>query len=126
MNSEAYNKGREQKLTGKYDSGVYDFNCRDLRGGYEPPYGAAFVDAYPQYKEVNGYSTAPEWSDFMKGWNSVYHDTQASKRKEYKVDEFLSELELLCKKYGVSITSGDEWEPSHAVIKDYDFELDIK
>ena len=126
MNTEAYNKGREQNLSQKYNLDNYDHERRRFDGGYESPLGAAFVDAYPQYKEVNGYSETPEFSDFVKGYNSVYWEEQAAKRKDYKLDEFLSELDTLRKKYSVSIKTNNDYDPGYGVIKDFQFDIDIK
>lgn len=119
MNSEVYNKGRESCLSGKYD---IQKTYYDYRGGFETAIGKAYIDTYPKYEKVNGYATTPEWHDFTLGWNSVHEDKQNEKRKEYKVDVFLSELKTLCQKYGVTIYSDDDYHCGR--IKDYEFDID--
>jgi hypothetical protein len=117
MKNENYNKGRELCLSKKYSyppAGVFD-----------SPNMTAYKDTFPQYNNVNGLATTPEWRDFMDGWNSVYHDKQEAKRKQYCVDDFLTELRTLCKKYDVSIVTDGGYDSGRAFIKDYEFHIEI-
>lgn len=72
-------------------------------------------------KDHSDYGT--RWAHFLEGWTTSLELIQDQQRKDYKVDEFIDELTILCKKYNASICAGDY--ESGAQINDYHFGLNI-
>lgn len=46
------------------------------------------------------------WHWFVNGWNESHEGVKIQQRKNDKVDEFMAELRVLCKKYNARISSG--------------------
>ena len=89
-----------------------------------------YIKSYPHYEFVTLENT-PEYNDFCKGWIDARKETHEKFSKEYKVNEFLEELKILCKKYKVSINSTgfggghNDVITGNAVIRDLYFSIDI-
>lgn len=128
-----YEIGRKLCLSEKYKSIEKEYNETvkiqghpNFQKGFKNDVSLAYEDTFPQYKNYNGLSNTPEWSDFCNGWYSVERDRKEVRRKELKIDEFLVELEKLCKQYQVSLDSGCGCCGAGGYCQDYDFEIKIK
>jgi hypothetical protein len=82
--SEYYQKGRDAGLSAKYTK----------HGAPE-----AFQDIFNKKPECPSF----EWDDFFYGFEK---GTELRLSKQFKVKEFLEELNALCKKYNAVISTG--------------------